>query len=119
MQYLKIGETDISGMVSGMRPSYEVILSEDSGRNARGDNKVDIINRKVRLDCTFRPLIQPEMDALLAAVETYVFSMSFLDSKTGELKTIQAYISTASPDYYQITERRILYKPMQLAFIEM
>lgn len=119
MQYLKIGETDVSGMVSAMAISYNVMLSEDSGRNARGDNRVDIINRKTRIDCTFRPLTQAEMAALLAAVEPYVFSLSFLDSKTGALKTIQVYISTPVPDFYRIIDGKILYNPMQLAFIEM
>ena len=119
MQILKIGETDVSHMIAAMKISYNVMLSEDSGRNARGDNVVDIINRKVRVDCTFRALNQIEMSTLLAAVEPYVLSISYLDSKSGASKTIQAYISTAVPDYYRIIDGSVLYNAMQLSFIEM
>ena len=116
---LKIGETDVGHMIAAMKVSYNVLLSEDSGRNARGDNVVDVINRKAKVDCTFRPLTQSEMSTLLAAVEPYVFGITYLDSKSGALKTIQVYISTPVPDYYRIIDNQVLYNPMQLSFIEM
>lgn len=119
MQILKIGETNVSHMITTMKISYNVMLSEDSGRNAKGDNVVDIINRKVRIDCTFRALSQSEMSTLLATVEPYVLSIGYLDSRSGALKTIQAYISTPVPDYYRIIDGKVLYNAMQLSFIEM
>ena len=119
MQILKIGETDVSQMITAMKISYNVMLSEDSGRNAKGDNVVDIINRKVRIDCTTRSLTQSEMSTLLTAVESYVVSVSYLDSRSGDMKTVRAYISTPEPDYYRIVTDKVRYNPMPLAFIEM
>lgn len=119
MEYLKIGTTNISGLIAAMTVSYNVLLSEDSGRNARGDNTVDIVNRKVKITCTTRPLDQTEMGSLLTAVEPYVVNVSYLDSQSGTLKTVQAYISTPEPAYYRIIDGKVLYNPLQLSFIEM
>lgn len=119
MQYLKIGETDFSGMIAGMTVGYNVLLSDDSGRNARGDNTVDIVNRKVKVTCTTRPLTQTEMSSLLNAVAPYVINISYLDSKSGTVKTVEAYISTPEPAYYRIIDGMVLYNPMTLSFIEM
>ena len=119
MEYLKIGTTDLSGLIAAMTVSYNVLLSEDSGRNARGDNTVDIVNRKAKVTCTTRPLNQTEMGTLLTAVDSYVVSVTYLDSKSGALKTMQAYISTPEPAYYRILEGKVLYNPLQLSFIEM
>lgn len=119
MAYLKIGSTDFSGLVSALKLSYQVLLSDASGRNARGDNYVDIVGRKQKLTVTTRPCTQAEMAGLLAAIQPYVVSVTYLDGETQALKTIEAYASAAEPEYYRIIDGRTRFKPMTLSFVEM
>lgn len=102
-----------------MKCDYETLLSEYSGRNAAGDNVVDIINRKWKINIVFCPMGQEEMRRLLQTIANYVVNVSFLNPRTGELTTIRAYTGTPSPDYYRIIEGKILYNAMPLNFIEM
>ena len=43
---LSINGVDVSDLVQGMKIGYEVLVSDNSGRNAAGDTVLDIINRK-------------------------------------------------------------------------
>lgn len=117
--YFKINNTDFSSLVSGLKVGYEVLVSDNSGRNANGDTVIDIVNRKVKLYVTFRHTTDTEMDNLLAAVEDYVVNVSFLAPKTKALTTIKAYIGTPEPEYYTIQNNKTIYKPMSLNFIEL
>ena len=109
MSYLTINNVDVSNLVSGLKVGYETLVSEDSGRNANGDTVIDIINRKAKVYVTFRP-----MDS-----SNYVVNVSFLDPKTNQTKTIQAYTGTPEPEYYWIHENQVLYKSFNLNFIEL
>lgn len=119
MAYLKIGDVDFSGIVSALKVGYQVLLGDTSGRNARGDNYVDIVNRKKKLSVTIRPTTQAEMAALLTAIEPYVVSVTYLDAETQAMKTIQAYPSTAEPEYYRIIDGNTRFKPLSLSLVEM
>ena len=119
MAYLKIGDTDFSGIVSGLKLGYQVLLSDASGRNARGDNYVDIVNRKQKLTVTVRQTTQAEMAGLLAAIQPYVVNVSYLDGETQAIKAMQAYVSTAEPEYYRIINGKTMFKPLTLSFVEM
>lgn len=116
--YFKIGNTDFSGLVSGLKVGYEVLVSDNSGRNANGDTTIDIINRKRKIYVTFRHTTDAEMKSILNAVKDYVVNISYLDAETNTLKTAQTYISTPEPEYYTISSKTI-YKPMSLNFIEL
>ena len=117
--YFKIGGQDFSGLVSGLKVGFEVLVSDNSGRNANGDTVIDVINKKTKLYVTFRHTTEAEMRGLLAALESYVVSVSFLNPKTKALTTIQAYIGTPEPEYYTIQDKMTIYKPMSLNFIEL
>ena len=119
MAYLKIGDTDFSSLVSGLKLSYQVLLSDTSGRNARGDNYVDIINRKQKLTVTVRQTTQAEMASLLNAIHPYVVSVSYLDGETQAMKTIQAYATAAEPEYYRIIDGKTMFRPLTISLIEM
>lgn len=119
MAYLKIGDVDFSGIVSGLKLGYQVLLSDTSGRNARGDNYVDIVNRKQKLSVTFRPTTQAEMASLLTAIQPYVVSVTYLDGETQALKTIQAYPSTAEPAYSRIIDGDTRFQTLTLSLVEM
>lgn len=116
---LSINGTDVSHLVKGLKVGYETLVSEDSGRNANGDTVLDIINRKIKLYVTFRPMESRDMATLLGAISDYVVSVSFRDSKTNATKTIQCYHGTPEPEYYWVLDRQVLYKQFSFNFIEL
>lgn len=119
MAYLKINNTDFSGLVSGLKVGYETLVSDKSGRNAAGDTVVDVINKKVKLYVTLRHTTDNEMKSFLSAIENYVVNVTFLNPKTNTLQTVTAYTGTPEPEYYTIQPTMIVYKPMSLNFIEL
>lgn len=119
MSYLKINGTDVSHLVKGLKVGYETLVADNSGRNANGDTVLDIINRKVKLYVTFRPMDGSDMSRLLGAFADYVIPVTFMDSKTNTLKTITCYTGTPEPEYYWILNDQVLYREMNLNFIEM
>lgn len=119
MSYLRINGTDISNLVKGMKVGYETLVAENSGRNANGDTVLDVINHKIKVYVTFRPMDDYDMKKLLATFEDYVVNVSFRDSKTGAEKTILCYTGTPEPEYYWIQGHSVLYKEFNLNFIEL
>lgn len=119
MSILKINNTDVSGLVKALKISYETLVSDNSGRNANGDTVIDVINKKVKLQVTFRAMYDDEMKRLLAATNDYVITCTFRDSKTNTEKTINCYTGTPEPDYYFILPDRVMYKELNLNFIEL
>lgn len=119
MSYLKINGTDVSHLVRGLKIGYETLVAENSGRNANGDTVLDVINKKIKLYVTFRPMDDTEMRGLLATFEDYVIDVTFRDSKTNADKTITCYTGTPEPEYYWILDGQVLYKAFNLNFIEL
>lgn len=118
MSYLKINNVDVSHLVKGLKIGYETLVSENSGRNANGDTVIDIINKKVKVYATFRPMTDSEMKSLLSTIEDYVVTVSYRDSKTNALKSATCYSGTPEPEYYTIGNQ-VLYKVLNLNFIEL
>jgi hypothetical protein len=119
MSYLKINGTDVSNLVKGLKVGYETLVAENSGRNANGDTVLDVINHKVKLYVTFRPMDDVDMKKLMATFESYVIPVTFRDSKTNAEKTITCYTGTPEPEYYWILNDQVLYKSFNLNFIEL
>lgn len=119
MSYLIINGVDVSDLVKGLKVGYETLVSDDSGRNAAGDTVLDIVNRKVKLHVSFRPMFDYEMVRLLNSFADYVIPITYRDSQTNIDKTIQCYTGTPEPEYYWITDNQVLYKQMDLNFIEL
>lgn len=119
MAYFKINNKDFSNIVSGLKVGYETLVSDNSGRNAAGNTVIDIVNKKVKLYVNIRHTFENEMASFLDAIENYVVSVSYLDPKTKTIKTITAYTGTPEPEYYTIQSDKVIYKPMQLNFIEL
>lgn len=118
MSYLKINNTDISHLVKGLKIGYETLLAENSGRNANGDTVIDIVNRKVKVYATFRPMFDSEMIGFMDLIKDYVVNVSYRDAKTNTLQTIQCYTGTPEPEYYHIGDQ-VIYKDFSLNFIEL
>lgn len=119
MSYLSINGTDVSHLVKGLKIGYETLVADNSGRNANGDTVLDIVNRKVKLYVSFRPMNDSEMRTLLSSFANYVVNVTYRDSKTNGSKTIQCYTGTPEPEYYWILGNQVLYKAFDLNFIEM
>lgn len=119
MAYLKIGDKDFSSLVSGLKVGFETLVSDNSGRNASGNTVIDIVNEKVKLYLNLRHTTEEEMNSFLAAIQSYVFNVSFRNPRSGELTTIQAYTGTPEPEYYTIQDGFVLYKPLSINFIEL
>lgn len=117
--YFKINGKDFSSLVSGLKVGYETLVSSDSGRNANGDTVIDVVNRKHKVYVNFRHTTGEEMDSLLAAIKDYVVSVDYLDPETKKLENITAYTGTPEPEYYTIQKNLIIYKPMNLNFIQL
>lgn len=119
MTYLKINNVDVSPLVKGLRVGYETLVADGSGRNANGDTVLDIINRKVKLYVSFRPMFAMDMETLLNSFADYVINVEYRDPKTNAFRTIQCYTGTPEPDYYWIHDDNVLYKAFDLNFIEL
>lgn len=119
MSNLILNGTDVSHLVKGLKIGYETLVSEDSGRNAKGDTVIDVINRKVKLYVTFRPMNESEMSSLLSAISPYVITAQYFDSKYNSLSSITCYTGTPEPEYYWIRNDSIFYKEFSLNFIEL
>ena len=119
MSYLVINGTNVSHLVKGLKIGYETLVSEDSGRNANGDTVLDIVNRKIKVYATFRPMDGAEMKLLLSTFASYVINVTYRDSKTNETKTVRCYTGTPEPEYYWIHGNDVLYKQMNLNFVEL
>jgi hypothetical protein len=117
MAYLKINNTDISHLVSGLKISFETLANGNN--NAAGDTVIDIINKKADLRVTLRHMTDDEMNSFLNTIENYQVDVSFRDPRTGELTTISAYPSAPQPEYYTIQPNHVIYKPMSINFIEL
>jgi 5'-3' exonuclease len=119
MSFLSINGTDVSNLVKSLKVGYETLVSENSGRNANGDTVIDVINKKVKLQVVFRAMEDTEMVKLLGAIEDYVVEVKYRDVKTNSIKTITCYTGTPEPDYYFIHSNRVLYKELNINFIEL
>lgn len=119
MAYFKINGSDFSSIVSGLRVGFETLVSDQSGRNAAGDAVVDVINQKKKVYVTLRHTTDAEMKSFLNAIANYVVSVTYRNPQTGAMATITAYTGTPEPEYYTIQSDMVIYKPMQLNFIEL
>lgn len=113
----KVNGKDFSSMISGFKVGYEVLVSENSGRNANGDTVLDVINRKRKAYVTLRHTTESEMSSFLSAVEPFIVTVDYYDSRTRSTRSFQAYTGTPEPEWYN--KSLGLYKPMNLNFIEL
>lgn len=119
MTYFTINGVDFSDKVSSMKVATETLVSENSGRNANGDTVIDVVNTKKKVYITFRHMFESEMRELLAAIQDYVVQVGFRNPLTGGTSVITAYTGTPEPDYYTIQPGNVMYKPLNLNFIEL
>ena len=120
MVVFKIDDVDFTDYVL---PPLEiepiVLLSSKSGRNARGNNRVDLVNRKDKITVNFKAFNHTEMQTFLAAIYDYVFNISYLDPHTDTLKTIQINRGDLKVSLLKAADQIKRYEEFKLSFIEM
>jgi hypothetical protein len=94
MQLLIINNHDYTPYLAegGLHIAPQVLLSPKSGRNARGNNVIDIVNRKDKLLCSFLPMPPETFRQFWADIEPYVIDVTFYHPGTGTKKTITANV---------------------------
>lgn len=117
--YFTINGVNYSNFVSGLKVGYETLVSSSSGRNANGDTVIDVINQKRKVYITFRHTTGAEMQQLLNAIKDYQVTIGFRNPVSGAIDTISAYTGTPEPEYYTIQDNLVIYKPLNLNFIEL
>lgn len=70
---------------------YQTIDADSSGRNANGEMVRDIIAQKVKLEIEWGPLDDATASALLKAIKSVFFSVSYPDAETGSQQTKTFY----------------------------
>lgn len=124
MLLLQLGQLDVSSWLeeNGLTVAKNILVSEKSGRNARGDNRVEIVNRKIKLTARFRPLTAGQIAEFLTAIDPYVLPVTYRDPKTGGEKTITVYTGTPTVAYRQVNRAdfaKSMLEEFELSFIEM
>jgi len=116
---VKVGSLDLTPYLMDYKTDYNVLVA-DTGRNAAGNLRLQVINRKAKLNIRFRPLNEDEMKTILLAIKPFTgLSVQFWDVEQKAQRTITCYTNTASPDMYWNKGENALYKDMSLALIEL
>lgn len=98
---------------------YDLDREEGSGRDQNGDMFRDRATTKIKLVCTFPPMTDIEMAALLQAVSPVFIEVEYPDAYTGTRKTMTAYVGDRSaPMYYKDRTGKWRYQAMSMNFIE-
>mgnify|MGYP001111559313 CR=1 FL=1 len=115
---LEIGGVDFTPLVKGYKLDYNVLVKEE-GRNARGDLSITILNRKAKLNIVFRPTNETELASLLDAIQPFVFSITYWDTRTEAQATGTFYSNTASPEFYSNSNDKGIFNDLSINFIEL
>lgn len=118
MAYFKIGQTDFSSCVNGLKVTRSA--NYNAQQNANYDTVVDYINTKRTIEVGIIPLDTSSMEALLAAIDNFSVSISYRDPKTGKLEeNVSCIITSHTEDYYTIQSDRVSYNKFNLKFNEL
>lgn len=118
MSILIVNDEDLSDFIApqGFGQSHYVMVNE--ARDVQGNANFDIINRKTKLFCTFRPLTEDEMVTFQNAISPYNVSVEYLDNRTNDTSTIDCYVGDHQEDYYTLFSNKIRFSGFQCNFIE-
>ena len=118
MTYFKINNVDYSMYVNALKIDSEAIYNAQT--NAAGDTVVDYINTKRTIEVGIIPLEGATMAALQTAIANFSVSLSFRNPKTQTLEEgVACIIPENGVDYYTIQVGKVMYKALQLRFIEL
>lgn len=118
MAYLKINDNDYSMYVNALKVNKSVNYNAQT--NAAGNTVVDYINAKRTIEVGIIPLDNAAMTNLLAEIDNFSVSLTFLDPKTGELaENINCIVPENEAEYYAINTEGTSFNPFTIEFIEL
>lgn len=118
MTYFKIDGVDFSMYVNELTIDTEVNYNAQT--NAAGNTVVDYINRKRSFKVGIIPLKSDTMKTILAAIDKFSVSISFLNPRTNELEeNVNCIIPKSSVEYYTIQANKTMYEALSLTFTEL
>lgn len=117
MEYFKINNIDFSNCVNKLSVSKEA--NYNSQTNAAGNMVVDLINHKRIVEVGIIPLDAATMTSLLAAIEAFNVTITFLNPVTNAIDSINCIIPESNVDYYTIQVGKVSFNAFTLEFIEL
>lgn len=118
MAYFKIGETDFSQYVNSLKVNKKATYNSQT--NAAGNTVVDFINAKRTIEVGIIPVDAEALAQLLAAVDSFLVSISFLNPHTNIMEEgIRCIIPSTDIDYYTIQTNKVMSKAFTLTFTEL
>lgn len=117
MEYLKINNTDFSAFVNELIVTKSVNYSAQT--NAAGNTVVDYINSKRIVSVGFIPLSGEKLVELLAEINAFNVSLSFMNPQINALETINCIVPESEINYYSIRVNGVLCKAFNVEFIEL
>lgn len=93
-------------------------VSKDADRNAAGTILIDRVAVKRKIECEWGALTNTEMSALLSAVTSVFFSVTYPDPQTGAAKTITCYAGDRTAPVYREISGTPLWEGLKMNFIE-
>lgn len=110
----------INGVTIVAPKSFKVSISDvdgETGRNARGDMVRDRVAVKRKLECEWGLLSQAEMSALLTAVKSEFFTVSYPDPEVG-IVSRTFYVGDRSAPAYSWANNLKPWSGLSMNFIE-
>ena len=110
----------INGVTVVAPKSFKVSISDvdgETGRNARGDMVRDRVAVKRKLECEWGLLSQVEMSALLTAVKSEFFTVSYPDPEAG-IVSRTFYVGDRSAPAYSWANNLKPWSGLSMNFIE-
>jgi hypothetical protein len=102
MEILKIGGIDFSHLIAHNGYAYSPNIIVGEGRDIRGNLTIDILNKKKKIFCKFKPMSEAELKPLLKAIEPYVVTVDFLNPELDSLDSMTAYVGEQKYEYYWV-----------------
>lgn len=116
---LIINGVDVSKYLSSYKPYPNTMVTNEE-RNAKGDLTFDIVNKKTKIESTVKAgLKESDVQIILNAVDSYKVTCQYRDTRTGIMKTINAYVPDPQPEPKIIKAEKTIYGEFALTVIEM
>lgn len=116
--HFKIGSTEF--LAKSIKPNFESLASEDSGRTDDGVMHINWVLRKIRkVEIEMPPLTSLEASNLLSLVQGQTYSLTYWDILANAEKTISVYTSNSSAECYSGVIKNGLWQNLSFNAIEL
>lgn len=116
IEELVLYDTDFSSY----KIEYNKIDGEGTKRNLAGTMRRQVVANKSKICTATKSLIESDkLRIFLEKVTKDTLVIEYYDTKTKTYKTINCYCGVPAPDIEQILNDEILYKAMNIDFIEL